>query len=80
MLPAMPDTHKDPLVLHGKPQVLDAQRAVNAAWARVRHTARIWPPRGRPPAERRERPALRPWTPEDNDEIRRAACRGGGCR
>jgi hypothetical protein len=75
MLPGMPDTHKDPFELHGKPEVLDAQRAVDAAWARVEayrmevDTARK--AGAQPPAERGERPGLRPWTPDEDAEFAR---------
>ncbi|MBM9506800.1 hypothetical protein [Actinacidiphila acididurans] len=71
----MPDTHKDPLDLHSKPEVLDAQRAADAAWARVEaYRMEVDAARkasAQPPAERGERPVLRPWTQEENDEFAR---------
>jgi hypothetical protein len=61
--------HKDPCDLHSKPQVLEAQRAFDSAWADVegyrkkvdsdrRATAAIPDGGGRP--------QLRPWSEEEN--------------
>jgi hypothetical protein len=73
----MPDTKdcKDPLDLHSKPKVLDAQRALDTAWEHVeayrkdidadrRATAQS-------PKERGERPVLRDWMQDEDAELAR---------
>jgi hypothetical protein len=75
----MADPHNDPLDLHSKPEVLDAQRAADDAWARLEQYRKEVDEARRADAQPAEeswgRPVLRPWTEDENAEFakRRAA-------
>lgn len=84
----MPETgdHKDPLDLHSKPAVLEAQRASDAAWSAVEDYRRQVDAQrraGAEPAQRGDRQVLRAWTAEEDREfavLLAAAAAAGGER